>query len=475
MDLKLKPFQRAFERAVESPEYDTVAISGPRSLGKTYMLARILTRCLTPGDVLHQPGKEYILGSATLAQARQVYGFIRQWLEPTGAYRWIDSTTRLGATHVATNTKLTAISSNAKSSFGLVNVPLLCLDEPGALEIVGGQMLADSLFTAQGKVGSRLKVCMAGTLGPSAVSSGHWWWDLIHAGTTPLVHVQHFHGQLEGWDVIRRANPLVMVDAHTRKVILAEPDAARKDTRLKARFLTYRLNVPTADESTVLLTTDDWLRTLDRPVPDRVGKPVVAVDLGWGRAWSAAVAMWRNGRTEALAVAPGIPDLQAQERRDIQPAGTYRRLQEQGSLMVAEGLRVQPPAQLVAAIRSRWGRPESLTCDYFRLRHLEDSLGGIPAESRRTLWSNASEDVGAVRKFAKDGPMAVAADSRGLLTASLSAALVQNDSSGNTRMVKDGSNNQSRDDVAAALVLCCGALARMLDRPRAAWRSRGLV
>ena len=38
-----------------------------------------------------------------------------------------------------------------------MNVPIVVIDEPGALGIVGGQMLSDSLFTAQGKVGSRLK------------------------------------------------------------------------------------------------------------------------------------------------------------------------------------------------------------------------------------------------------------------------------------------------------------------------------
>ena len=155
---KLLPFQREFLKAVENPKYDTVAISGPRTLGKTFIAAKVLIRCMTPGDSLHQPGKEYILGAASLEQARLTYSFIREALEPTGEYRWVDSTTRLGATHKASNTKLRAISSNAKTSFGLVNVPIVVIDEPGALEIVGGQMLSDSLFTAQGKVGSRLKL-----------------------------------------------------------------------------------------------------------------------------------------------------------------------------------------------------------------------------------------------------------------------------------------------------------------------------
>ena len=77
--MQLRPFQRDFERAVEDPRWDTVALSGPRSLGKTFSAARILTRAMTPGDVLHQPGKEYILGAASIEQARLTYA-----LHPSG-------------------------------------------------------------------------------------------------------------------------------------------------------------------------------------------------------------------------------------------------------------------------------------------------------------------------------------------------------------------------------------------------------
>ena len=91
--MKLKPFQLEFEKAVESDTYDTVVLSGPRSLGKTFMAAHVLTRCLTPGDVLHQPGKEYVLGSASLEMARLTFGFMREWLDDgLGGYRFIDST-----------------------------------------------------------------------------------------------------------------------------------------------------------------------------------------------------------------------------------------------------------------------------------------------------------------------------------------------------------------------------------------------
>ena len=176
MDEKPRPFQRRFVKAVESSSYDTVALSGPRGLGKTFLAGHILARALMPGEKLNQPGAEYVLGAASLDQARMTYAFVRAALEPTGEYRFIDSTTRLGITHKASNTKLRAISSNAKSAFGLVNVPMAVIDEPGALEIVGGQMMADALFTAQGKVGSALKLVLIGTLSSMATGPGHWWY-----------------------------------------------------------------------------------------------------------------------------------------------------------------------------------------------------------------------------------------------------------------------------------------------------------
>ena len=51
--IRLKPFQREFLKAVEDDRIDTVILSGPRSLGKTFLLGKILTRAMTPGDPLH--------------------------------------------------------------------------------------------------------------------------------------------------------------------------------------------------------------------------------------------------------------------------------------------------------------------------------------------------------------------------------------------------------------------------------------
>ncbi len=180
--------------------------------------------------------------------------------------------------------------------------------------------------------------------------------------------------------------------------------------------------------------------------------------MGGARSWSAAVAVWRSGRVAAVAVAPGIPTIEKQERRDGVPKGTYQRLVAAGVLHVATGLRVPGVADLVSLIRP-W-RPEVIVCDRFRLPELRDAAPGFRLLPRVSRWSESTADIRALRKMAKDGDLGVETASRGLLTASLSAAVVASDDSGNSRMVKRGTNNQARNDIAVSLVLAAGALSR---------------
>ena len=110
-----------------------------------------------------------------------------------------------------------------------------------------------------------------------------------------------------------------------------------------------------------------------------------------------------------------------------------------------------------------FGAPDRIVCDYFKVNDLRDAVRGtaklIP---RRTRWSEATADIGALRKMVADGPLAVAPSARPILTASLAAAMVKPDESGGVRLVKQGTNNTSRDDVCAALVLVAGSLQRAL-------------
>ena len=235
--------------------------------------------------MLHVPGSEYLLCAASIEQARLCFRFTRADLEPRGGYRFLDSATRIGITHTATNTRLRVLSSsNGKTAMGIVGCPLLVADALGSWEVVGGELMHDAIQTAQGKPGSRLRVVYIGTLAPAW---GGWWHDLINDGSHGSTFVQALTGDAAKWDQwpeIRRCNPLTAVSASFRAKLLEERDKARRDTRLKARFQPYRLNVPSGDESTVLLTVEDWERMCGREMPERDGAPIVGVDLGGGRA-----------------------------------------------------------------------------------------------------------------------------------------------------------------------------------------------
>ena len=77
----------------------------------------------------------------------------------------------------------------------------------------------------------------------------------------------------------------------------------------------------------------------------------------------------------ALALAPRIPSIEAQEKRDRVPGGLYGQLIEDGTLTVAEGLRVQPPSLLWELVLGGWGLPVLTVLDRFRLADLQDAVG----------------------------------------------------------------------------------------------------
>ena len=459
----LRPFQRRFLKAVTCGRYDRCALSLPRGNGKSWLAAVLGAAALSPGDPLFVPGNETVLCAASLEQARIVFRFIRRRLEHDSDYRFQDSANRIGIVHTPSATRIRALGSNGKTAMGLgADTTLVIADEPGAWETTGGELLADAIDTALGKPGAVMRAVYIGTVAPAQRG---WWPELIDAGTEGQTYVQALRGDRHKWDrwsEIRKVNPLSGIDAGFRGKLLEERDKARADERLRARFLSYRLNVPTADSSKMLLSVDDWERMTARPVPPREGRPICGLDTGGGRAWSAVTAVWRNGRVECRALAPGLPDLVEQERRDRVPRRTYQRLAEAGALEVDEGLHVQSLGRLVALCETY--EPEYVLCDRFKLPDLLDaataSTGRLRIFPRVVRWSEATQDIGALRRMAADGPLAVDPESRDLLAASLAVATVRHDDQGGVRLTKKDTNNTARDDVAAALTLAAGAVAR---------------
>ena len=268
--LSLLPFQRRFMARVLSPDVSRAVLCLARGNGKSTLAGYIAAESVRPSGSLFRSGNENVLLSGSLDQARYVFRAARVFLGEAG-YRYEDNKQSIKVVHESSGTRLIVKSSRAKGAFGIVGCRLAIADEPGSWDQGGGELMADALDTALGKPESDLVIVYIGTLAPSL---GGWWPALVEAGSSGSTYVQSLRGDPERWDTwpeIRRCNPLMARFPASRKTILEERDAARRDTRLKARFLSYRLNCPTADETRVLLTVDEYKRILDREVPPRMG------------------------------------------------------------------------------------------------------------------------------------------------------------------------------------------------------------
>ena len=460
-------FHADWIRAAYDGETQVAALSIPRGGAKTWLAGQLAALAVTPGSPTFESGIEVLAVSASLEQSRVLLAFVREALaDDYDQYRWLDSGQRLAVTHRATGTKLRVLSSSGKRAMGLAQFSTIFADEPGSWEVRGGQLMWDALRQSLGKRDGQ-RLFLIGTRAPAL--DGSWWPSLLDGGSGPGTHVTVRSAPpdqpWDAWPTIRQANPLVMHSKSLRKTILRERDDARRSPELRPAFEAYRLNRQVDVYSDVLVTVEAWRRVEGRPVPPREGRPIVGIDLGATRSWSAAWALWANGRSECYAVCPGVPDLVERERQDAMPRGLYRRLADDGVLIVDEGLRVSRPTTLIDHLLEVGVVPAVIYCDRFMLGTLQDAVAGRwPIVPRVTRWSEATEDISAFRKLVHDGPLSITAECRSLAMVGFSQATVASDDQGSVRITKKR-HGRSRDDVAVAGVLASGALVRTMGKP----------
>ena len=463
--VKLRAFQRRFLAGALADGVRTSCLSLPRAQGKTTLAAMLAYRVVNPRSSLFRRGTESHLVSSSLGQSRRTaFRLLKARIESrpdAEMYRISENRNECAVTHLPTDTRISVLAPRAASALGLVGCPWVFLDEPGSYDVLGGFQMHEAIQTAMGKPNSPLKALYLGTLAPAR---GDWWPALIKRGSSESRFVMCLAADPKKWDrtsEIRRVNPLAWQFPESRAVLLDELEDAKRDEASKATFLSYRLNIPSRSELEVLLTVADWQSVVERPVPERDGRSVVGLDFGSSRAWSSAVAVYENGRTEAIAVAPGVPSISDQEKRDRVSPHTYQRLVDRGQLYVDADRRVPRVSKLIAKV---WEfNPAVLVCDRFRLSEVLDAVRGRCRVAPRVWqWSSASEDIRNLRRLAADGPLAVDEGSRDLIAVSLAAAKVLNDSSGNCRLIKKSAHNEARDDVAVSLTLAAGEAARQM-------------
>ena len=456
----LLPFQSSFVAAIcrqESPP-EIAALSVPRGNGKSWLCGEMVAGSLTPGNPLFEAGVENILVSASRPQAQIVLEFSRQALGDAEGYRWRND----GVTHEDSRTRVRVISSDSRRAMGLgASVRLIVADEPGAWSPTAGLRLWDAITTALGK--RKMTVVAVGTLAPAPLTGpASFWPSFVASGSGEGRHVKLLAANPEkwkSWDETLRVNPVAAVNPHLRRTLEREHKAALESERAARTFRQFRLNIPGDPVDTQpLVTAVEWSRVVSRPVPACEGKPVVAVDLGGNRSWSACSAVFPSGRIEAWAVAPGVPSLADQERDDQVAEGTYSEFLKAGGLSVDAG-RAVPDVGLLLSRIWEW-EPLCIVSDPYRSAELSQAVGGrVRIIERARSGGEATSNIMSLRSLLLDTNAGVTEASRDLLGAAFQQTNLVIDSSGLTKVVKVD-QRRSRDDAAAALLLAAGERAR---------------
>ena len=461
--IRLLPWQKDLQGALLSGSYRVMAVSVPRGGGKTWFLSKILARTLTPGDKLYQRGKESLVFASSWKKGKLVWRFLTELLPERRAkeYRATASATNCAVTHRPTGTAVTIMSGSGKGALGEGALTrLLVGDEVSAWDQSKGALLRDALETSLGKPGSDAKLIYASTIAPAPL--GHWWNPALfeHPPRGWWTYRLAADAKLRwSWREVLRVNPLARRDRAFKQTLRDEFENAKRDPSAADRFGKYRLNleagIGVGEED--ILQLEDWEAIGARSLPERSELCVVGLDAGGSGAWSAATAVWTSGRVESIALS-GSRSLAEQEKGDRVSEGLYRRLAESGAL-IQDAERRHPRLELLRPAVDDWN-PVLVVCDFFRLAEVQDGFGdSYPVESRRSRWSEATQDLDALARLAKTR-LALAPGAFKLVTLGLASSRLDFDGEGWKR-VRKTDRKTAKNDALAALVLACGALERV--------------
>ena len=284
----------------------------------------------------------------------------------------------------------------------------------------------------------------------------------MSAGSGDGRHVSLLQADSDRWEdfqEVLKCNPVAAINPFLRRALEREHKVALASDRAARTFKQYRLNIPGDPlETQPLITTAEWARVCARSVPGIEGAPIVGLDLGGTRSWSAAAAIWPSGRIEAWALAPGVPSLSQQEREDHVHEGTYSELVRSGGLAVDVGRAVPGIERLLSRVWA-WN-PSAIVCDNYRAPELHQAVGGrVRIIERARSGGESTSNIQSLRSRLLDSEAGVSESSRALLGAAWGQTNLVVGPDGLAKVTKLD-ERRSRDDAAAALLLAAGEKAR---------------
>ncbi len=483
LSFELMPWQGRFLRGAFGQDGDA-ALSMARGGGKTSFAAAIACAAVDAGGPLVQPMAETLLIASSFDQGLISYRHMLHFLEPSLArsprrWRIQDSANRATITDRETGALVRVLGSDPRRLHGAAPA-LLLLDEVAQWPPEKTAPMLAALKTSRGKIpGSRA----------------------LWLGTRPSLPEHPFQRALDGHgvgfalsyqaakdaDPFKRrtwlqANPSLPHMPDLEAMIKQEAQDARRDASALASFRALRLNQGVPDTvSSVLVDAAAWKVAMGLPASGaRSREYVLGIDAGQSAAMSAASAYFRSGELEAVAVFPELPDLRERGLGDG-VGGLYQEMAQRGELIQA-GRRVSDLGELLRESLRRWGRPQAVVCDRWRVAELKQNLEAVrfplaDLVERGQGYKDGGQDLREFRSGVVAGEVRPASSL--LLTAAMSEARAASDPAGNHKLAKrseGGRRAQARDDAAAAAVLAVAAGRRRWGGAiRRSWRYRGAV
>ena len=468
---RLLPWEKKGLRGLFKKSVEQAAVSLARGNGKSTLASALGAACVEPTSPLTSTRFEALVVASSFSQSKEaIFRDVLFHLESLGhdienrdIWRKADSAQHSRIECRATRASLRCLGSDPKRALGYQPNLVIC-DEGSAWPGQHSERMYNALSTSLGKQEGG-KLLAIGTM-PSD-QEGHWFARLI-GGQADFSMLFQSTEDSDPFDpqTWKAANPSLPHMPVLRRTIAKEAEKAKRDAGLLASFLHYRCNRGGSDiERSLLIGSEEWQRVEQLPPADRIGQMTLGIDTGENQSFTAASAFWGStGRLETFAAVPSIPDLETREREGGE-VGKLTSMAGRGELVLL-GQRTVPLDQFMRLVVGRFGEPNVLVCDAWKIDKLRDACEEIglrcPIVKRRQGPFDGDADVDEFRRGCLDDK--VRPEQSLLMRSALSEAVVEHSASGSVRLTKRtqaGKRSKARTDAAVAAVLAVSQGLRM--------------
>ena len=459
------PWQERFIRGSFRPGIETAALSIARGNGKTTVVSWLAAAVLS-GPLMHRNSK-VVVACASHDQGRGLHKAVVELLpDADDRKKWsIWRNQRYRILNVESGAELTVLGMNPGTSHGLIGTVLILADEVAQWPKGKRGEMWNALETTLGKSPG----CRLMAIGTRPADPDNPFTKLLDGQADYRLEFRSRAGKT--WytpSAARVANPSIAHFPSLERTIRREASLAKGDPARLAAYRAYRLNqgVDEIELRNAVLTANEYSGLV---VADGItsGTYVLGIDLSGGHALTAACAVFDDGYIDGFAMWQSSVDLKGRSERDDVD---YRSMVRDGDLILSDGPTVNPDTVLYEAI-ARWGRPEVIVSDFFRLTELSfacDALGYSTDRDnlvlRRMGWRDGSEDLRLFRRAVASDAIRIRDSS--LMRHSFMAARTVSDASGNEKLAKETERStRGKDDLAAAVVIAVAEQNRQDNMP----------